>query len=431
MKRFVLAALLLSGFSRAEAQVLTLEQAINIALERSLDIRIARNTLEGTIISNHISVAGGLPEVTGSLNNNQSLTNLRQELSNGTVTKRRGNQNNSLNGSISGTYVLFNGFRVIAARGRLEALEKQSEHLVNVEVQTVMANVMAKYYEIVRQQGYLQTLRQSIDVTLQRLNLVQARQSVGLANNADTYQAQLDLNATRQDFSSQELVLNQSKSDLLTLLTLRPDSAIEIRDTIIIDTAMNLANVTAKLPLNPELLSADEQVRVFEFLAREVNALRYPSVALNGGYNVSQSRSTAGFTLLNQNTGPFLGLNLQVPIFNGGFNKRQLRVAEIDTKNARITRESLYNNLQGMVVRAWQAYQNNLSRLQQEKANNKTAADLLSLVQKRFELGVGTVVDVREAQRTFVEAGFRLVELSYNAKLAEIELKRYAGELVF
>ena len=108
-----------------------------------------------------------------------------------------------------------------------------------------------------------------------------------------------------------------------------------------------------------------------------------------------------------------------------------MRIAEIDTKNAILSRDNIYNDLKASVVRSWQAYQNTLQRLQQEKENNKIAADLLSLVQKRFELGVGTTVDLREAQRTFVEAGFRLVDLSYTAKLAEIELKRLAGDLVF
>ena len=133
--------------------------------------------------------------------------------------------------------------------------------------------------------------------------------------------------------------------------------------------------------------------------------------------------------MLNQNSGPFIGLGLQVPIFNGGIFKRQRRVAEIDTKNAVNARESLLNNLETATVKAWQAYTNNLERLEAERENNRIAADLLSLVQQRFELGVGTIVDVREAQRSFVEAGFRLVNLSYAAKVAEVELKRLASQL--
>ncbi len=135
--------------------------------------------------------------------------------------------------------MLFNGFRVHAAKSRLEALEKQSEQQINVQIQNVIADVMVKYYDIVRQDSYIKTIRQSIEVTLQRKKLVDARQSVGLANNADTYQAQLDLNASEQELQSQELVLSQSKADLMNLLTQRADSAFAIRDTIIVDSLVS------------------------------------------------------------------------------------------------------------------------------------------------------------------------------------------------
>lgn len=430
MKRIIITGFFLIGFMQLKAQgVLTLEEAINIALQNSLDIRISRNNLEATIISNHISIAGGLPVVDASLTHNRSLTNLSQQLSNGTSTKRSGNATNSITSGIAGSFVLFNGFRVHATKSRLEALEKQSEQQINVQIQNVIANVMVKYYDIVRQDSYIKTIRQSIEVTLQRKKLVDARQSVGLANNADTYQAQLDLNASEQELQSQELVLSQAKADLMNLLTQRADSIYAISDTIIVDSLVNLALVMDNLSKNPEVLSAEQQIRVNEAIVKEVGAQRYPSVALNGGYNYNRNQNAAGFTLLNQTYGPYIGASLQVPIFNGGVFKRQQRVAEIDTRNATLTREVLINNFKTSAIRAWQAYQNNLARLQTERENNRIAADLLTLVLQRFQYGVGTIVDVREAQRSFVEAGYRLVNLAYAAKVSEVELKRLASRL--
>ena len=425
----IIATLVLLSTTGAAQGVLTLEEAINIALKNSLDIRISRNTLESRIVANHISIAGGLPEVSASLTNNQSVTNLTQQLSNGTTTKRPGNANNSTNASLNGSFLLFNGFRVHAAKNRLAALEKQGEQLVNVQIQNVIANVMLTYYDIVRQDSYIKTIRQSIEVTTQRKRLVEARQSVGLANNADTYQAQIDLNASEQELQSQQLILNQAKVDLMNLLTQRPDSSFTIRDTIVVDSLVNLAAVMENVAKNPELLSADQQISVNEAIAREVGAQRYPSVAINGGYTYSRSQNAAGFTLLNQNFGPYLGLSVQVPIFNGGLIRRQVRVADIDTRNSLLTRETVFNTLRTSAARAWEAYRNNLARLGTERENNRIAADLLNLVIQRFNLGVGTIVDVREAQRSFVEAGYRLVNLAYAAKVSEVELKRLANQL--
>lgn len=429
MKRIVLLAFIITGFSSIQAQILTLEEAINIALKNSLDIEIAKNNVIANQLNNHITVAGGFPTVGATITNNQSFTNLNQKLSNGTSTKRNGNANNALNTGIEASFIVFNGFRVHATRERLAALESQSEQLITSQIQNIIANVMLKYYDIVRQHNYMETIRQSIEVTLQQKNIVDIRQSVGLANNADTYQAQLDLVASQQEYQTQELILMQAKADLMNLLTQRPDSVYKIRDTIIVDSLINFDSVKSNIQLNPELLFAEQQIHINELIVREIGSQRYPAVAINTGYNYSRSQNAAGFTLLNQSIGPYIGFSVGVPIFNGGLFRRQQKVAEITTKNATVTREILLNTLQTSAVKAWQAYRNTLQRLNVEKENNVIAAALLRLTLQRYELSAATIIEVREAQRSFVEAGYRLVNLSYAAKAAEIELKRLSSKL--
>ncbi len=429
MKRLIFVAFLFINLANVKAQLLTLDDAIDIALKNNLDIEIARNNYEASQVNNHISLAGGMPEVVGTFTNRQSLTNLNQKLTNGTTIKRIGNSNNALNTGVDGSYLLFNGWRVKTTLQRLAALEAQRSVQINLQVQNVVASVMVKYYDIIRQERYMKTIQQSLNVTVQRKTLVDARQEVGLANNADTYQAQLDITASKQLLFSQELILNQAKADLMNLLMQRPDSSFIISDSIVVDKNISLEQVRENLRNNPEFLTAEEQIRINELIVKEIGAQRYPSVRLNGGFNYTRNQSTAGFTLLNQNSGPYLGLNMQLPIFNGGIVKRQQKVAEIEIKNAVLTRNMLENDLETVVVKAWQAYKNSLQRLDVEQENNRIAADLLNLVQQRFNLGVGTTVDLREAQRSFEEAGFRLVNLAYAAKVAEIELKRLASQL--
>ncbi|WP_018617343.1 TolC family protein [Segetibacter koreensis] len=429
MKRVLVLVVLVLTAAEIKAQVLTLEEAVNIALKNSLDIQIAKNNEQASQISNHISVAGGLPVISGTLSDNQSLTNLNQKLNSGTVIKRPNNVNNAVNAGISGSYLLFNGFRVYASKNRLAALERQSTQVINTQIQNIISDVMVKYYDIIRQESYMKTIQQSIDVTLKRKEIVDARRSVGLANNADTYQAQIDLNASRQELQSQHLVLLQAKADLMNLLTQRPDSSFAVHDTIIVDSALNFETVKESLKRNPQLLSAEQQIRINEWIVKEVAAQRYPSVSLNGGFNFSHSQSSAGNVILNQNYGPFVGVSVAVPIFNGGLSKRQQQVAEIDTKNAISSHTIISNSLETSAVKSWQAYQNNLQQLKTERENNKLANDLLQLTLQRYQLSQATIIEVREAQRSFVEAGYRLINLAYAAKTAEIELKRLSSQL--
>ena len=112
MNRFGTIFFLLIISAALHAQVLTLDEAVNVALRNSLDIQIARNAERASAINNHPSVAGALPEVTASASDNQSLTNLNQQLSSGSNIKRSGNTNNSINAGITGNFLVFNGFRV-------------------------------------------------------------------------------------------------------------------------------------------------------------------------------------------------------------------------------------------------------------------------------------------------------------------------------
>ena len=94
--------------------------------------------------------------------------------------------------------------RVQFTKARLDAVQKQNDVLINVQVQNVIADVMVKYYDIIRQQGYLKTINQALAVNLQRKRIIEIKQSVGLANNADTYQVMLDSAANIQDLLTQQ-----------------------------------------------------------------------------------------------------------------------------------------------------------------------------------------------------------------------------------
>lgn len=417
----------LSGFAQ---QRLTLTDAVNLALKNSYDIELVKNNVEISDINNNIGVAGGLPLVTGSFTDQEQITSINQKYADATRDTKRANvASNNLNVGVTGSFLLYNGSRVITTKKRLEELLAQNQQLLSAQVQTTIAAVMTKYYDVIRQQTYLKTIAQSIDVSQKRLDILNVRKEVGLSNNADLFQAQLDLNALVQTKQSQQLVVDQAKTDLLNLVFLKPETQIVVSDTIIIDRSINFDSVRTALAKNPSIIAADRQIRINELIEKETAAQRYPSLRALAGYSFGNNYSAAGFTLLNQSYGPFIGVNLAIPIYNGGIFKRQQQVANINTKSARVTRDQLYLNYESGTVRTYQAYVSSINQLKTEQENYKLATQLLDLVLQRFQLGQATIIDVRVAQQSFVDEGYRLVNLSYSAKVAEIELRRLASSL--
>jgi outer membrane protein len=431
MKRLFFYSLFLCMAFSASAQQLTLQDAINIALKNSLDIEIARNNLQVSNINNHIGVAGGLPTVTGNISNTEQLTSVNQKLSNGTTINRNLAGTNILQAGVTGSQLLYNGMRVVATKHRLEEIEKQSEALLNVQVQNTMADVMLQYFDVVRQQAYTNTILQAIEAANQRLNIVVVRKDVGLANNADLFQAQIDVNTLNQNLEQQKLVIDLAKTDLLRMLNLRPDSLIVISDTIIVSRDLSLPSVLENLRNNPQVLALDQQIRINEFIEKETAAQRYPTIRANAGINFGRTQAAAGQVLYNQSLGPNIGVTVGIPIYNGGIIKRQQRVASIVTQNSKIVRENTISDLNANAVRNYQTYTRTLSQVDSAQKNYNITKQLLELTFLRFQLGQATIIEVREAQRSFEDAGYRLVNLNYAAKASEIELRRLSSRLSF
>lgn len=432
MKKMI--ALLLLVSIKAQAQKLTLEEAINIALKNSFDIQLAKNNVAVNDALNSYGVAGGLPVVTGTASDLEQLSSLNQKFVGGDTTrtvKANAAASNSLNVGVNANFVLYNGMRIVSTKKRLEQLEAQSEQLLNAQIQLAIANVMSKYYDIVRQQEYARTIDSSITISKLRLDILKTRMDVGLANNADVFQAQIDLNTLVQAKESQELTVSIAKTELLRVLTLKADSTINVEDSIHVGELMKLETVLDNLSTNPDIIAASQQIKINELIEKETAALRYPTLSVNAGYTYGRTQNAAGQLLLNQRYGPQAGLNLSIPIYNGNAFKRQQRVAEINTKSATVQKDALVNDYVNSAVKQYQTYVTTLQQLEKEEENYRITQALIDLVLKRFELRVATILELREAQQSFEETSYRLTNLRFAAKSAEIELKRLSNKLSF
>ena len=430
MKQTVLYVFLILLFLQSGAQnILQLSDAVNIALKNSLELQLSKNIVEANTVLNNYGVAGGLPLVTGSFTDNEQISSINQKLNSGVNISRDAAPSNSFALGVTGSILLYNGTRVVATKARLAALAGQSEQQLNAQIQNILAGVMVGYYDIVRQQSYMKTIDKSIDASHQQLTIVQTRQAVGLANNADLFQAQIDLNALLQTKQSQQLIIGQAKAELLRQLTLNPDSAISIQDTIIIDRQLLLENVLSKLNKNADITAALDQIKINGLVVKETGALRYPSIRATTGYSFIRNKAAAGQILLNQNYGPSLGISVGIPIYNGSVYKRQLKVAEINVSNARIDEQILMRDYSAQVIKFFQSYNSTIKQLETEQQNYTLSNQLLELALQRFQFKQATIVDVKNAQQSFEASGYRLVNLNYAAKTAEIELKRLANEL--
>ncbi|NVO03789.1 MAG: TolC family protein [Bacteroidetes bacterium] len=431
MKRiFIFIAFILPLCALAQ-QSITLKDAIDLALKNNFDIQIAKNYAEIDKISNTYGVAGGLPSINASAGDNQTFTNIHQELSGGTVTDISNASGNNITAGVNATMPLFNGFKILATKERLNLLQKQSELELNQQIQNTIATVMLKYYDIVRQISYLKVIQNSFSVSQKRMEIITQKKNVGMANDADMMQAQIDLNNAEQTIKSQQIIIDQAKTDLLQILSVKQYYPFEVKDTIIIDKTLQLDSITRNLTENKLYQSFEQQIKINEQIVKEIAALRYPSIKLTTGYNYISNKNDAGLTLLNQAYGPSVGVTLQIPLYNGNAFKIQRDIAKYNVSNAQLQKENIFNLYSANAIKTFQSYSNTLQQLLAQQANYELSGKLLSLLLQKFQVSQTTILDLKAGQASFENAGYLLINLQYSAKVSEIELKRLTYRLSY
>lgn len=430
LKVVVMAFMLLCTGTLAAQETLTLEQAIELALKNNYDILIARNEAEIADKNNTIGNAGMLPAINATLSDNYTLNNLNQQFSNGAPEiARAGVNGNNVQAAVALNWVLFDGLRMFATKGRLSKLEEIGALQLKDQVQTTVAQVILAYYNVVGSKQQLIAIEEAIRIAEERAKIAEAKFTVGSASKVDYLQARVDANQQRSNQFSQRTTIQQRKAELNRLLVRPADTPFEVTDTILINLQPELtpADIEKK---NFQLAIASKNIEVAQFAKKEAFSGFLPWLNGTVGYGFGRTQSDAGFSLYNQTYGLQAGFQLVVPLFNGLNTVRlnkiagiQVQTANYSFENARLqTNVAYYNQLRN--------FENAKEILNLEEMNVQLADENAKIALERFRLAQSTSLELREAQLSLVDAQTRVVNARLNAKYAETELMRLQGELV-
>lgn len=422
MKRFLI-FLIFTGLTSGSvfAQYLSLQSAIDTALKNSYHIEILKNENEMAELTNSYAIAGGMPVIGANLSDDISQTGYVNYDGNGNKTDDQ-SIDNILVAGIKAEMTLYNGKRIVATKQRLSELKSMSEIELLNGIQSLTAEVTFRYYEIVRQEKYLDILLKTEDLAKQKLEIVQTRLDAGLADGADLLQAQSDLNAVIQSLKSQELNILNAKADLASLLNCNIDpTSLSVNNEIEVDEKFDISLIPGTLEQNASYLLAQKNVNIRNLLFRETYAGHLPVLKANTSFDYYQKNSFPDAMMFNY--GPGAGITMQVPIYSWNTEKIKTKVAKINVENAELERDNLMNDLQVEAFKQIQQYTTLLEQIEIQKDNLHLARQLLDVVMQQFQLGHATILDLKAAQASYEEASYSLVNLQYRAKSAEVGLK--------
>ena len=186
------------------------------------------------------------------------------------------------------------------------------------------------------------------------------------------------------------------------------------------------------LGIKPEILSQQLKLKGTEHSIKIAQAGNYPTLSLSGGLGTNYY-TTSGFkadgfgSQLKNNFSQYIGLNLNVPIFNRFQTRNQIRSARISQENQQLaldnTKKTLYQDIQ-------KVYYNALNAQAKEKASQQavaTANDAFHLTQAKYENGKATITEFNESKNNYLKAESDLVQARYENIYQQALIAFYRG----
>lgn len=418
----------------AQAQeVYTLKSCLENGLQNNYSLRITQNTEQISRNNATLGNAGYLPTLDLSAGYKGTVDNTESKLrETGEISKENAVFDQALSVGLNLNWTLFDGFNITTNYKRLKELERQGETNTRIAIEDFVAGMAAEYYNFVQQKIRLKNFRYATSLSKERLRIVEERYHIGNFSRLDYQQAKVDFNSDSAKYMKQQELLNTSRIRLNELMA-NPevDKRIRIKDSLIqVNTQLTFDELwNATLATNAVLLKAEQNTRLAQLDYKSIQSRNYPYLKLNTGYGYTLNKYDISANSRRSNLGFNGGLTLGFNIFDGN-RRRERKNADIAIKNSRLQQEELELTLRADISNLWQAYRNNLEMLKLERQNLVAAKENYEIAMERYLLGNLSGIEMREAQKSLLDAEERILSAEYDTKLCEISLLQISGNVL-
>ena len=347
-------------------ELLTLKDAVQIALQNNYEIKIAQNDLKIDESNVAPGNAGMLPSATASIVKNNNIQNLSQTRADGTTNSLDNAKNNRLDYGVSLDWTIFDGLRMFAMRDQLRELQKLGENQLKLTIITKISDIQAAYFDLVQQQQ-LSALDSTLVISNQRVNLAQNRFTIGKASKLEVLNAQVDINTDKVSLLRQKEMYANAKVLLNQILARDLTIDFKVAEVFTMEKQLDFAELKAFAEKqNPQVEALIISKKVAELELKKLKSGRYPTVKVNTGYNFSDTESSLGFTTQSSARGLNYGFSASLNLFDGFAQKRNEKIASLQIDNSSIQIEQQSLALHAQLTTAYQSYVTNLELIELE-----------------------------------------------------------------
>ncbi|HEX7492792.1 MAG TPA: TolC family protein [Bacteroidales bacterium] len=426
--------LLSLGFTPSEAQnVYGLKECISIGLEKNFSILIARN--DETISRNNYSLgnAGLLPTIDLKGQHNGTFSNSTINNTDETKIVSNGVFNTTTNGSVALAMNLFSGFNAVTTYKKLDELNQIGQLNTQLTIENFIADIVSGYYNYILQVQQMNNLKYALTLSRERLRIDEDRYLLGSGSKLEVLQSRVYVNSDSSNLSRQNEVIRSAQIRLNQMMALEnlndefssKDTSINVNPELIYEKLLDQTLAT-----NTNLLIASRNKTISNYDYKLAVSRTYPYLNFAGGYSYNFYTFTQS-TFKNQVTnGMNYGLTMGINLFDGNNKRRSIHNSSINRDSKELMYREVEQGIRADLLTIYSAYSNNLRLISLEEQNFQTARENLDIALERYKLGSLSGIDLREVQKSLLDARERLISAHYQTKLAEVSLQLISGKIM-
>ncbi len=433
--------ILLITASAYPQKVLTLDEAISIALQRNSSLQVGINNLK-TYESGKLAAYGHLlPTISA----NGSWDWTRNEDA-GTSYNIGGffitvppsvTENRSYSVGANSNWTLFDGLANIASVSRSENDLEAAKLSLNRLKQDVIFQTISFYYQVINTQQLLKVAHDDVLREQKNNETISERNKLGGVTLADVYAQQVNLGNAELEEIRAKNNLETTKADLLYYLGLDVLEDYSFPDEF---TSEELEKLKSRLTEDykdvPGLVS-DAMNNRFDYksaLLRLESANNEITIARSGHF--PRLTNSIGFNSFANKPGNLfdsksysVGLTLSIPIFSGFSVSNQVEIATVNAMNRGVELTDIERDIKRNIQKTYLDLQAAEKSLNVSQKNVESADENLKIEQEKYNLGSSRLLDLLIARTNFTNARVNYINSQFSYIVLGEQLKYYLGIL--
>lgn len=407
-------------------QVLTIDEAIKIAVENNLGIKIAESKVEQAYYQKKEAKTYFLPQITSTFNYTYLGDNEGISISGLPLPPIKMTDDNLYNFTLSLNQPIFTGKKIEKTYEISKVNIENSKLQYNIQLQDVVFNVKKNYFSVLEAEKYLETARKYREMLEKHLENAKKLFQQGLATKLDILKTEVSVKDAETKIIEAENLIKLAKANLNFVLNKPVDEEITVVDIFEIKEDVKDYDYWKEISLKkrPEIKSMERLISIYEKKIDLEKSNLYPQIYFFTNYNFERGTQTSlGKWDTNWNT----GIAISLDIWNWGRTKDKIKQSEKEKEQIDRQYEIVKKSIELEVKKAYLNLLSAEKKLEERKKQIETAKENLRVAELLYKEGLATTTDVIDAITSLTEAKNTYYTAIYEYKVAYFQLEKATG----